>query len=469
MNPVIAIIGRPNVGKSTLFNRLTGTRNALVADMPGVTRDRLYGKAEFYDTPFIVIDTGGLSGENQQIENLMEQQVFQAVFEADIVFFLLDGRSGLTGYDEIIAKKIRTLNKQMYVLVNKSEGMPKDVIRADFFSLGLGEPIAISAAHGQGINELMRIICDDIEPFEFDAQTEDDDSIHLAIIGRPNVGKSTLINRLMGEDRVVSFDMPGTTRDSVFIPFTRGEQKYTFIDTAGVRKRSKVKDVLEKFSAIKALQAIDAANVVVLMIDANEGITDQDLTLLGMVHQAGKGLLLAINKWDGLSPDHRQMVKNELDRRLNFMDYASVHYISALHGSGVGLMYDTIERAYFSAMKQFSASKLTRYLEQAVSTHQPPAVHGRMIKMVYAHQGGKNPPLIVIHGRQVDKVPSQYTRYLVNFFRKQLKLDGTPIHIHYKQSDNPFAGIKRKDNRTEKQLFKRRRHTKQLKKKYSRK
>ncbi len=470
MKPTIAIIGRPNVGKSTFFNRLTNTRNALVADMPGVTRDRLYGLANFSGHEFIVIDTGGLSGEREGVESLMVQQVFLAIEEADVVFFLVDGRSGLTSYDEAISQQIRLLNKKLYLLVNKTEGMLLDVVAADFFSLGIGHPHPISSAHGNGVIDLMAKVSKDLELDAQDDLEEEqklaDNSLKLAIIGRPNVGKSTLINRLMGEDRVISYDMPGTTRDSVFIPFTRNEQPYTFIDTAGVRRRSKISEALEKFSVIKALKAVDEANVVVMLLDGHEGITDQDLTLLGMVLDAGRALVIAVNKWDGIESDMRERIKADLDRRLTFTDFAKIHFISALHGSGVGLLYDSIEIAYRSAMKQFSTTKLTELLELAIQAHQPPMIHGRRIKMLYAHQGGQNPPIIIVHGRQLEKVPDVYTRYLVKLFHKKLKLDGTPLRIQYKQGQNPYADKKSQDGRTDKQLFKKRRHTRQLIKKY---
>jgi len=465
LKPVIAIVGRPNVGKSTLYNRLTHTRDALVADMPGVTRDRLYGQVEYQENGYIIIDTGGLSGENAGIEASMIEQVFVAIDEADIVFFLVDAREGLTPYDQTIAGQLRTRNKPIFILVNKSEGLQNSIIEADFFSLGLGQPVAISASHGKGISGLMDEVIA-AHPYPLQDEDLDNKALRLAVIGRPNVGKSTLINRMIGEERLIAFDMPGTTRDSVMVPFEKDGQRYTFIDTAGVRKRSRVKDTLEKFSVIKALQAIDLANVVILVIDARDGITDQDLTLLGMVLQSGRALVISVNKWDGLDKDVKDHIKRELERRLHFLNFAKIHFISALHGSGVGLLFETVNLAFASAMKQFQTSQLTDLLEHAVQMHQPPMVHGRRIKMIYAHQGGQNPPLIVVHGRQLDKVPDVYTRYLIKHFMKFLKLQGTPLKIQYKQSENPYAGQKKKDNRSESQLFKRRRHTRQLIKKY---
>jgi len=467
MKPVVAIVGRPNVGKSTLFNRLTKTRDALVADMPGVTRDRLYGDAEVSGREYIVVDTGGLSGTDEGIDSLMAKQVFVAIEESDIVLFLLDGRSGLTGFDETIGQQLRLTGKTIHVLVNKTEGMNADVVESEFYSLGLGTPYAISSSHGDGVSELISELILAL-PEDENAQLPDqaEDSIKLAIVGRPNVGKSTLINRMMGEERVVSYDLPGTTRDSIFIPFQRDDLNYTFIDTAGVRRRSKVNESLEKFSIIKALQAIEASNVVIMVLDAREGLTDQDLTLLSFVLKSGRALVIAANKWDGMEADARAIVKEQLDRRLPFLDFAKIHFISALHGSGVGLLYASINKAYQSAMQKMSTPDLTRMLEDAVQIHQPPMVHGRRVKLRYAHQGGQNPPVIIIHGRQVDKVPDIYVRYLIKYFRKWLKLQGTPLRVQFKKGDNPYAEEKSQDSRTEKHLRKRRRHTKQLIKKY---
>jgi GTP-binding protein len=466
MKPVIALVGRPNVGKSTLFNRLTRTRDALVADMPGVTRDRQYGAGKVGDRPYIVIDTGGLSGEDSGVDTLMQSQVYQAMQEANIILFLVDGRGGITGHDQTIAQYLRQLGKEIIVLVNKTEGMNEDLVEADFYSLGLGQPYAVSASHGDGIAPLMEELLIEI-PETVDEDPEEDGGIKLAIVGRPNVGKSTLINRLMGEERVVAFDMPGTTRDSIFIPFERDGQRYTFIDTAGVRRRSRVKETIEKFSIIKALQAIETAHVVIWMLDAHEGLTDQDLHLLSYVLETGRALIVAINKWDGMSQDGRQFVKEQLERRLPYLDYAKYHYISALHGSGVGLLYDSVNKAYASAMKQHQASKLTTLLEEAVQMHQPPLAHGRRIKLRYAHQGGQNPPLIVIHGNQTDHIPEAYKRYLVNSFRKWLKLEATPIRLEFKNSSNPYRNTRRNNAKTQQVMERRHRHTKNMAKKYA--
>lgn len=464
MKPVIALVGRPNVGKSTLFNRLTKTRDALVADVPGVTRDRQYGDGKVGDKSYIVIDTGGLSGENEGIDSLMQSQAYLAMKEADIVLFLVDGRSGLTGHDQSIAQYLRQLGKAIIVCVNKTEGMSADIVEAEFYALGLGQPYAISSSHGDGVASLMYELFAELP--EDEAQDDECSGIKLAVVGRPNVGKSTLINRLMGEERVVVFDLPGTTRDSIFIPFERNQQRYTFIDTAGVRRRSRVKESLEKFSIIKALQAIEEANVVILMLDAREGLTDQDLHLLSFVLDTGRALIIAVNKWDGMSKDARLFVKQQLERRLPFLDYAKYHYISALHGSGVGLLYDSVDKAYASAMRNLSTSELTALLEDAVKIHQPPLVRGHRVKLRYAHQGGKNPPIIVIHGTQAEHIPDSYKRYLINSFRKWLKLEATPIRIEFKQGENPFKGMRRKDPQHEKDQTRQRRHTKAMVRKF---
>ncbi len=470
MKPVIALVGRPNVGKSTLFNRLTKTRDALVADMPGVTRDRQYGDGIVGERPYIVIDTGGLSGEDEGVDTLMQSQVYQAMQEANIILFLVDGRGGMTGHDQTIAQRLRTLGKEIIVLVNKAEGMNVDVVESDFYSLGLGQPYAVSASHGDGIEPLMEELLSGVPEENEDESDEDSytkSGIKLAIVGRPNVGKSTLINRLMGEERVVAFDMPGTTRDSIFIPFERDGQRYTFIDTAGVRRRSRVKETIEKFSIIKALQAIESSNVVILMLDAHEGITDQDLHLLSYVIDTGRALIIAINKWDGMTKDAREFVKEQLERRLPFLDYAKYHYISALHGSGVGLLYDSVDKAYESAMKRHQPAKLSSLLDEAVKMHQPPLARGRRIKLRYAHQGGQNPPVIVIHGSQTEHIPESYKRYLMNSFRKWLKLEATPIRLQFKNSSNPFRGTKRNNEKTKQLMVKRHRQTKNMAKKYS--
>ncbi len=443
MKPVIALVGRPNVGKSTLFNRLTKTRNALVADQPGLTRDRNYGVGRVGEKPYIVVDTGGLSGEKEGVDVQMAEQVFNAIGDASAIFFLVDGRAGLTAGDEIIARQLRSCDKPLFLVVNKSDGVDENLVGAEFQALGMGQPYAIAAAHGRGCTSLMDRVLDILPPADED---EDDESsgIKVAMIGRPNVGKSTLINRLMGEERVVAFDQPGTTRDSIFIPFEHGKRSYTLIDTAGVRRRKNVKEVVEKFSIIKTLQAIEAANVVMLIIDAHEGLSDQDATLAGFALNSGRAMVVAVNKWDGLSKEEKVRIKKDLDRRLPYLDFAEMHFISALHGTGVGHLMKSVNSAYDSAMKQIPTPELTRALESAVAQHQPPMIHGRRIKLRYAHQGGKNPPLIVIHGNQTKSVPSAYERYLMSFFRKVFRLKGTPLRVEFRGGANPYAKPKRK-------------------------
>lgn len=437
MLSVVALVGRPNVGKSTLFNCLTGSRAALVSDFPGMTRDRQYGEADISNHRFIVIDTGGLSTDKDDLNQLTIDQSFQAIHEADKVLFIVDGREGVTSSDLDIAEKLRSRNKNLFLVVNKAEGQDPEVISADFYRLGFGTPIAISAAHKGGISELIQQIFAD-ETVTDETVTPEDQGIKLAIIGRPNVGKSTLTNRMLGEDRVIVFDQPGTTRDSIFIPLSRGNQHYTLIDTAGVRQRGKVSEVTEKFSVVKTLQAIETSHVVLFIMDAREGVTDQDLKLLGFILESGRAIVIAMNKWDGMSTDERAMARTSIDRRLNFLPFVRVHYISALHGSGVGDLFHSIKEAYTSAMKKFSTPELTKILIQAVNTHVPPLVQGRRIKLRYAHPGGNNPPVIVIHGNQVQSLPESYKRYLANTFQERLKLMGTPVQIEVKSGVNPF-------------------------------
>ena len=471
MLPVIALVGRPNVGKSTLFNRLTRSRDALVANVPGLTRDRKYGDGKIGEHPFIVIDTGGLTGDTDDLEGLMAQQSWQAVEEADLVFFMVDGRDGLAAGDEVIAAALRRTGKSQLLVVNKTDGVDADTVMADFFSLGLGEPHPIAAVHGRGVNALMDIAVAQLPPAVEDAAViEDDDRIRVAVVGRPNVGKSTLINRIMGEERVLAFDMPGTTRDSIFIPFERDETAYTLIDTAGVRRRARVSETVEKFSVIKTLQAIDAAHVVILLLDAQLEISEQDASLAGYIAEKGRALILAVNKWDGVEPDQRDWIKSELGRRLQFADYADSHYISALHGTAVGHLYKSIDAAYQSATRKLATNALNLILEGAVFDHPPPMVNGRRIKMRYAHAGGQNPPLIVIHGNQTGNVPNSYQRYLEKVFRRELKLVGTPVRIEFRTGDNPFA--EKRNKLTQRQVQRKRRmmsHVKKNKKKSKKK
>ncbi|MDP5206185.1 ribosome biogenesis GTPase Der [Alishewanella sp. SMS8] len=479
MLPVVALVGRANVGKSTLFNRLTRTRDALVADFPGLTRDRKYGSVNFEGMEFIVVDTGGIDGNEHGIEVEMADQSLKAIAEADVVLFLVDARAGSTVGDQAIAAHIRRVEKPVFLVANKTDGLDADTAVADFYSLGIGEVYPIAAAHGRGVSSLLQhallpflqqqkdetaiedsVISDYTDVSEEDAAAEAarlrSEHIKLAIVGRPNVGKSTLTNRILGEERVVVFDMPGTTRDSVYIPMQRNERDYTLIDTAGVRRRGKIDDMVEKFSVVKTLQAIEDANVVILVLDARLGISDQDLSILGFVLNAGRSLVLAVNKWDGLNDGVKDEIKRELDRRLGFIDFARLHFISALHGSGVGNLFDSVEEAFDSATKRVSTSLLTRIMKMAQEDHQPPMVHGRRVKLKYAHAGGYNPPIIVIHGNQVKDLPDSYKRYLMNYYRKALQMMGTPVRIEFREGENPYTPTK-KNTETALQKYKRER------------
>ncbi|WP_369743348.1 ribosome biogenesis GTPase Der [Pseudidiomarina sp. PP-1MA] len=529
MLPVVALVGRPNVGKSTLFNRLTRTRDALVADFPGLTRDRKYGQANYDGYQFIVVDTAGVHGDEEGIDAEMAAQSLRAIDEADVVLFMVDARDGITAADMGIAAHLRRIGKQAYVVANKIDGIDANAARADFYELGLGEVYGIAAAHGRGVEALLQGCFDPLleaypevkipvaasgEAVDIDAEgnlidaegavvepdedgniydpegnivdadghiidhegniigqlgTRDHDEIDydalplkLAIVGRPNVGKSTLTNRILGEERVVVYDMPGTTRDSVYIPMERDGRQYILIDTAGVRRRGRIDETVEKFSVIKTLQAIEDANVVIAVMDARETVSDQDLNLIGFALNAGRSIVIAVNKWDGLSNDQREEIKRELDRRLGFVDFARVHFISALHGSGVGNLFESVLEAYASASARVGTAKLTRILEAAVDDHQPPLVSGRRVKLKYAHAGGYNPPRIIVHGNQVDHLPNSYKRYLMNYFRKSLAVMGTPIKVEFKESVNPFAG--RKNKLTMTQMRKRKRLMKFIKK-----
>ena len=465
MLPVIAIVGRPNVGKSTLFNRLTKTRDALVADRPGVTRDRQYGQGQLDDQAFIVIDTGGITGQEQEgLDALMAEQVQHALNEADVICFVVDGVSGLVAADNEIAIQLRRLNKPTFVAVNKTDGLEPQSACAEFYGLGFSQLQPIAAAHNRGVVVLTQaLLAQAPQPSQVVDDTEQ--GIRLAIIGRPNVGKSTLVNRILGEERVVVYDMPGTTRDSVEIPMQRDDHAYTLIDTAGVRRRSKVSDHVEKFSVIKTLQAINQANVVIMVLNARESVVEQDLHLLDYAIDAGKALVIAVNKWDGMTTVDRTVCKTDLKRRLHFADFARMHFISALHGTGVGELFASVQEAYACATREFSASERTKILEDALLDHNPPLVRGRRVKPRYAHVGGHNPPIIVIHGNQVDALPDSYKRYLINVFRQVLKLVGTPIRIELRSGDNPYAN--KGNTLTRRQLAKKRRlmqHVKQKKK-----
>ena len=461
MLPVIALIGRPNVGKSTLFNRLTRSRDALVADFPGLTRDRIYGFGKLGPIPYLVIDTGGLAGGEEGIAEVMVEQTVVALREADVAIIMVDGRSGLTAADQHVAELARKYAKQTCLAVNKSEGLDAAIANSDFHGLGLGDPIAVSAAHGDRIGAMMDDVLSSFEVAEpaEDAEDEDDRELRIAIIGRPNVGKSTLANRLLGEERMVVFDEPGTTRDSVAVPFERNDRKYLLIDTAGIRRKARVHEAIEKFSIVKALQAIERAQVVIAVLDAQEGVTEQDVSLLGLVMERGRALVVVTNKWDGLPADQRKQVRHDLERRLPFLDFAERITISALHGTAVGDLLPAVERAYRAATRDLSTTELTRELESAVMAHSPPLVRGRRIRLRYAHQGGRNPPVIVIHGNQTNKLPESYRRYLINRFRKAFKLKGTPVRLAFKTGVNPYKNKRNKltlrQERKRKRLMKR--------------
>ena len=456
MLPVVAIVGRPNVGKSTLFNALTRTREALVADVPGVTRDRQYGISRVGRNPCLLVDTGGLISNAEGIDYLTAQQVHQAIDEAELVLFIVSARDGLTAEDEEIASILRRGSKRVLMVANKIDGMEVDTALADFASLGMGELLPVTATHRRGLDAMMKAV-DSILPEQAESgePEEDTDRLRLAIIGRPNVGKSTLVNRLLGEERVMAFDQPGTTRDTISVMLERDGQQYELIDTAGVRRRSRITDVVEKFSTIKALQAIERAHVVVLMLDANEGLTDQDTTLLGHVLTQGRAMVIALNKWDGLDPDHRKQVKSELDRRLQYVTWAQRITLSALHGSGIQELMRAVKTAWRSALMEFSTPELTRVLQKAFDAHQPPMKLGRTARLRYAHAGGKLPPRIIIHGSRTDTIPDGYRRYLANKFISHFKLKGTPLVIQFRDSDNPYKDRKNKLSKRQQEKRKR--------------
>jgi GTP-binding protein len=443
MLPIVALVGRPNVGKSTLFNVLTGTRDAIVADVPGLTRDRQYGFGRVGPMPFVVVDTGGLVENPKGIEAQMRAQTERAVAEADRLILLVDGRAGLTPQDDFVAREIRKSGKPTTLAVNKAEGLDLDLAAADFHALGLGEPVGISAAHGQGCDELMDHALAGLEA-QPAADAEDAAAgVRIAIIGRPNVGKSTLVNRLIGEERVIASDQPGTTRDSILVPFERDGRRFQLIDTAGMRRRARVEDVIERASVAKTLQAIDEAHVVILVVDAHDTVSEQDASVLGVALNRGRALIIAINKWDGIPVEQREEIHRQLALRLDFVPFAPLHFISARHGTGVGELMQSTVRAYEAAMREMPTKELSRTLERALTVHQPPLVHGRRIKLRYAHQGGRNPPRIVIHGNQTASVPDAYTRYLVNTFRKTFDLFATPVVIEYRTDRNPYDRSRR--------------------------
>jgi GTP-binding protein len=443
VKPVIALVGRPNVGKSTLFNRLTRRRDAIVHDVPGVTRDRNYGEGRLGARPFIAIDTGGFEPRAPLgVFVEMARQAEQAMIEADAVVFVVDGRSGLTPGDRAIAERLRRLKTKVFVGVNKTEGMQSDIAVAEFHELGLGAPAAISAAHGEGVRELMELV---LERFPEEPEAEDQEKGHprVAIVGRPNVGKSTLVNALVGEERVIAFDQPGTTRDPIEVPFQRGGRRYTLIDTAGLRRRGKTGEAVEYFSIVKALQAIEAANVAVLLLDASTGITEQDAHVAGYVLERGRAVVLAVNKWDAAGKEERERMKSELAWKLGFLSFAQTHFVSAKEGKGLAPLMRSVDAAYAAAMARLSTPKLTRAMIAAVERQSPPRTGRFRPKLRYAHQGGINPPRIIIHGNSLDHVPESYKRYLEGFFRDTFSLAGTPMSIEFRTGRNPYAGKKR--------------------------
>lgn len=448
MKPVIALVGRPNVGKSTLFNRLTRSRDALVADFPGLTRDRHYGEGRVGDRPFLVIDTGGFEPVAKDgILREMAGQTRQAVAEADVVILMVDGRQGITPHDRSITEYLRRSDRPVILVVNKAEGMKYTAVAADFYELGLGEPLVISSAHGDGVYTMLEAAlaaAPDREAVESEPETGDF-PVRLAIVGRPNVGKSTLINALVGEERVIAFDLPGTTRDAIEIPFERAGKRYTLIDTAGLRRRGKVFHAVEKFSVVKTLQAISDAHVVLLLLDARQDIAEQDAHIAGFILESGKALVVGINKWDGLPEDTRGYIKNEAERKLHFLSFARFHYISALKHTGLSTLMRSVDAAYAAAVADLSTPRLTRVLKDAVEHQQPPRAKGAIRpKLRYAHQGGKNPPVIVIHGNGLEHIGQDYRRYLERHFRDAFSLTGTPLRIEFRTGKNPFAPDKGK-------------------------
>jgi GTPase len=447
MLPVIAIVGRPNVGKSTLFNTLTQTRDAIVADVPGVTRDRQYGYGRLGRVPYVCIDTGGLVENPSGMDALMRIQTEHAIREADRLVFIADARAGLTPQDLFFARELRKSGKPVYLAVNKAEGMEASIAAADFHSMGLGEPHAIAATHGYGCETLMDLVLEGFESPPSDEEQEEDGRIRIAVIGRPNVGKSTLINRLLGEERVITSEIAGTTRDSILVPFERDGRQFTLIDTAGVRRRARIDDQVEHLSVSKTLQAIAEAHVVVMVVDAQDSIGEQDASVLGLALNRGRALILAVNKWDNIAMEQREEIRRLLTLKINFVPFAPLHFVSARHGTGVGELTHSMIRAYEAAMRQMKTPELTRVMEAAMVQHQPPIVRGRRIRLRYAHQGGRNPPRIVVHGSQAAHVPESYKRYLANVFRERFDLFATPVSVEFRSDVNPFLKDKPKEKR----------------------
>ncbi len=456
MLPVVALVGRPNVGKSTLFNALTRTRDALVADAPGLTRDRNYGVCRDGPRPFIVVDTGGLTGEEEGIAGLTAQQARLAIAESSVAVLLVDARAGFIGRDREILDELRKTGRPIVLAVNKVDGLDQGAALAEFAQSGLPLILPLAATHRIGVEALVENVLWQLPAPAPDGEQEAlSTGTRVAIVGRPNVGKSTLINRLLGEERVVTSELPGTTRDAIHIAMERDGRRYTLIDTAGLRRRARVEDAVEKFSAIKTLAALEQSEVAVVMIDATEGVTEQDSTVLGHAINAGRAMVIAVNKWDGLDQYRRERCRAELDRRLDYATYATRVFISAKHGSGLGEMMKAVDKAQRSAAKEFTAHELSEALAAAVEAHQPPLVQGRASKLRYAHQGGRNPPTVVIHGNRIANLNATYLRYLENFLRKRFKLVGTPVRLEFREGANPFAG--RRNPLTERQQKKRQR------------
>lgn len=463
MLPVIALVGRPNVGKSTLFNRLTRSRDALVADYPGLTRDRKYATAELRGRRCMLVDTGGVSGDEVGIDAEMAKQSMAAMSEADLVVFIVDARLGLSAADHTFADLLRRSNKPYVLVCNKIDGLNHDTVINEFFALGLGEPWPIAASHGRNVNALLDEAVLPALPEEVEQDDSTDHGTRIAFVGRPNVGKSTMVNRILGEDRVVVYDQPGTTRDSIEIQFERQGKPYTLIDTAGVRRRGRVDETVEKFSIVKTLQSIEEANVVVLVMDAQEGLVEQDLHLIGTVLEQGRALVIAINKWDGLTKDHRDSIKVELERRMVFVPWARQHFVSALHGTGVGDLFKSVDEAFNCATTRWPTKRLTELVMDAQVAHPPPMSQGRRVKARMVHQGGANPPRFIVHGNFGTSVPATWQRYLENMLRKVLKIKGTPIVLEFKSKANPFEA--NKNELTQRQVQRKRRMMSFVKKK----
>ena len=460
--PIISLVGRHNVGKSTLFNRLSNSRQALVSDYEGLTRDRQYKNIQLENDYFCtIVDTGGLTNENSEIDSGIQSQVLNALDESDVIYFIVSNKDGVTPLDLDISNQLRKLKRNVILVCNKAEGLNLSSA-SEFYELGLGDPTLISAEHNQGISELIEKTIP-LLPKTIDSVEQEIDGIAVAVLGRPNVGKSTLINRILGEDRVLAVNHPGTTRDTIFIPFEKEGQQYTLIDTAGIRRKRSVNAKIEKFSIVKAINALEDSHVVILVLDAHEGVTEQDATLLGMIADKGRALLITVNKWDGLDDYQKSEVKRKLDVKLSFVNYASVHYISALHGSGIGKLFNPIKKSYEHAGKRFPTSLLNKILEQANNSHQPPPVAGRRVRLKFVNQSNVFPPRLTFHGNHVQSVPKSYERFLMNFFITSLKLTNTPIKIDFKSGENPFKD--KKNTLSSRQIQKKRRLMKFVKKK----